>query len=86
MGWTFPLSDNDPGEVSFSPCQPVVRVRKTDAPRLTAAMQQTFDAYQAGATTPAKLQAALGLDSYETAKSRLTRLQQSGALDAEVSE
>ena len=86
MSWTFPLGDDDPGEVSFSPCQPVIRARKTDAPRLTAAMQQTLDAYQAGATTPAKLQAALGLDSYETAHSRLARLQQSGALDAEVSE
>ena len=85
MSWRYSLGDDDPGEVSFSPCQPVVRVRKTDAGALSPAMQETLDAYRAGATTAAKLQEALGLATYETAHTRLIRLQKSGALD-EVTE
>lgn len=75
VGWTFPTDEDDSGSVSFAACEPVIRHRITaEAPvDLTPAIQETLDAFNAGAHTPAELAAVLGC-SNNTAKMRRKRM------------
>jgi hypothetical protein len=76
VGWQFPMGDGDPGTVTFTACEAVVvRRERTEgsATGLTPAIQETLDAYHAGAHAPAELAKVLGC-STNTAKMRRRRM------------
>jgi len=69
VSWTFGLDDDDPGTVRFEHSEPF---KGNGQPRRASkAVQETLEAMDAGATTPAALMHALALGSIDTAKSRL---------------
>jgi hypothetical protein len=72
MAWQFPQGDNDSGVVTFAPCEQVERKSESKT-TLTAALQDTIDAYKAGVTSHAALAERFGC-SVNAAKQRLHRM------------
>ncbi|MFI5258312.1 MAG: AAA family ATPase [Candidatus Limnocylindrales bacterium] len=69
VNWTFGLDDDDPGTVRFEHSEPF---KGNGQPhRASKQVEETLEAMDAGATTPAALMRALSLGSIDTAKSRL---------------
>jgi hypothetical protein len=69
VSWTFGIDDDDPGTVRFEHSEPF---KGNGQPRRASkAVEETLEAMDAGATTPAALMRQLGLGSINTAKSRL---------------
>lgn len=83
-GWQFPVHDRDSGVLTFTDTEPVEHHQRAGEDS-TATERETIAAIRAGATTPAPLAKALGIE-VNAAKSRIRRLKVKGLVGSEVTE